>query len=204
VYGEVDILLYRAVRLPAQDGVEEVVGMKTVIIYESLYGNTRRVAEELARVARGQGDVDMVGVDEATPDVTEGADLVLIGGPTHIHGLSWKATREGGAADAVGDADRAPGIDAAGPGLRDWFHRVGRVDGTPAAAFDTRFDGPEVLTGRASLGISRRLRHHGFAEVAAPKSFVVDKENTLLDGEIARARQWALSVLESLLADAAH
>ena len=70
--------------------------------------------------------------------------------------------------------------------------------------FDTRFDGPEVLTGRASLGISRRLRHHGFAEVAAPKSFVVDHDNSLLDGEVARAHQWAESVLESLLADAAH
>jgi len=31
---------------------------------------------------------------------------------------------------------------------------------------------------------------------------VVDKENTLIDGETARARQWAVSVLESLLADA--
>ena len=178
--------------------------MKTVIIYESLYGNTRRVAEELVRVARAEGDVDMVAAEEAGPDVADGADLVLVGGPTHIHGLSWKATRQGGASDAAVDGERAPGIDAAGPGLRDWFHRVGRVDGIASAAFDTRFDGPECLTGRASLGISRRLRHHGFTEVAAPKSFVVDKENTLLDGEIARAHQWALSVLESLLADAVH
>jgi len=176
--------------------------MKTVIIYESLYGNTRRVAEELARVAREQGDVAVVAVEEAAPDVIHGADLVLIGGPTHVHGLSWKATRQTGVAGMGGDGERAPGIDAAGPGLRDWFHRVGRVDDVPAAAFDTRFDGPEALTGRASLGISRRLRHHGFAEVAAPKSFVVDKENTLIDGETARARQWAVSVLESLLADA--
>jgi len=174
--------------------------MRTVIIYESLYGNTQRVAEELARVAHQHGEVEMMAAEEAPPDAVVGADLVLIGGPTHVHGMSWKATRE----NPGGAGDRPPGIDAAGPGLRDWFHRVGRVDGTPAAAFDTRFDGPEVLTGRASLGISRRLRHHGFAEVAAPKSFVVDKENTLLDGEVARAHQWAQSVLESLLADAVH
>ena len=114
--------------------------------------------------------------------------------------MSWKATRQ----NSGSDGDRPLGADAAGPGLRDWFQRVGRVDGTSAAAFDTRFDGPEVLTGRASLGISRRLRHHGFAEVAAPKSFVVDHDNSLLDGEVARAHQWAESVLESLLADAAH
>ena len=176
--------------------------MKTVIIYESLYGNTRRVADELAGVARQHGEVAVVAAEEAGPDVVEGADLVLIGGPTHIHGMSWKATRQGGAAESPGGHERAPGIDAAGPGLRDWFHRVGRSTGTPAAAFDTRLDGPEVLTGRASLGISRRLRHHGFVEVAAPKSFVVDEGNVLLDGEVERARQWAVSVLESLLADA--
>jgi hypothetical protein len=172
--------------------------MKTLIIYESLYGNTQRVAEELARVANDHGEVEMMKAEEAPSDAVAGADLVLIGGPTHVHGMSWKATRQGPGGDGV----RPLGTDAAGPGLRDWFHRVGRVDGTPAAAFDTRFDGPEVLTGRASLGISRRLRHHGFAEVAAPKSFVVDRDNTLLEGEVARARQWASAVLESLLVDA--
>jgi len=186
--------------------------MKTVIIYESLYGNTRRVAEELACVARGHGEVEMVPAEEAVPDSIDGADLVLIGGPTHAHGMSWTNTRRSGTADAAGaghaataDAGDVPpsaGIDAAGPGLRDWFHRVGRVHGTPAAAFDTRLEGPELLTGRASLGISRRLRHHGFSEVAAPRSFVVDRGNTLVDGEVPRAHEWASSVLESLPADA--
>ena len=178
--------------------------MRTVIIYETLFGNTQRVAEELARVAREHGEVDMVPVEEAPPGIADAADLVLIGGPTHVHGMSWKATRQNGTSDAAGDGGRPAGADAAGPGLRDWFHRIGRVEGTPAAAFDTRMDGPEVLTGRASLGISRRLRHHGFTEVAAPKSFVVDRGNALVDGEVARAHEWATAVLESLLADAAH
>ena len=178
--------------------------MRTVIIYETLFGNTQRVAEELARVAREHGEVDMVPVEKATPGIADAADLVLIGGPTHVHGMSWKATRQNGTAEASGDEGRTAGADAAGPGLRDWFHRIGRVEGTPAAAFDTRMDGPEVLTGRASLGISRRLRHHGFNEVAAPKSFVVDRGNALVDGEVVRAHEWAMAVLESLLADATH
>jgi hypothetical protein len=182
--------------------------MKTVVIYESCYGNTQRVAEELAQAARAFGEVEMVPAGDARPDVTDGADLVLIGGPTHAHGMSWASTRKGGSADAVGDrgsdGDRPPGIDAAGPGLREWFHRVGHVNGTPAAAFDTRLDGPELLTGRASLGISRRLHHHGFAETAAPKSFVVDRDNRLLDGQLTCAREWALAVLESLPATVMH
>ncbi len=80
---------------------------------------------------------------------------------------------------------------------------MGRVDGTAAAAFDTRFEGPEILTGRASLGIGRRLRHFGYTEVAAPRSFLVSRDNRLVEGEPDRARQWAESVFESLLADLA-
>ena len=88
-----------------------------------------------------------------------------------------------------------------GPGLRDWFRTVGRVEGTSAAAFDTRLDGPELVTGRASMGIARRLHHFGFTEVAAPRSFLVTRDNELVAGEAERARQWAESVFGSLLAD---
>ena len=49
--------------------------MRTVIIYESFYGNTARIAEELASVARRHGEVRVERADEAGPDVVEGADL---------------------------------------------------------------------------------------------------------------------------------
>jgi len=175
--------------------------MKTVIIYESVYGNTQLVADELAAVAREHGEVEVVPAEEAGPDVTAGADLVLVGGPTHLHGLSTRATRRNGSAPPGGGGDGSLGPDVPGPGLRDWFRLSGRVDGTAAAAFDTRLDGPEVMTGRASVGISRRLRHHGFTEVAAPRSFLVTRENRLMSGEGQRAHDWGVSVFESLLAD---
>ena len=122
--------------------------MKTVIIYESIYGNTRRVAEELADVARAHGEVLLVPAADADRASLEGADLVLVGGPTHAHGMSSRTTRLAGAADASGDAeavhgDHPAGTDLPRPGLRDWFRTVGRVDGPAAAAFDTRLDGPE-------------------------------------------------------------
>jgi hypothetical protein len=176
--------------------------MKTVIIYESVYGTTLLVAEELARVAHEHGDVDLVRAEEADAATVEGADLVLIGGPTHLHGMSTRATRQLGTAEPGGHTEEGLGPDVPGPGLRDWFRLSGHVDGTAAAAFDTRLDGPEFMTGRASVGIARRLRHHGFTEVAAPRSFLVTRENRLMSGEAERARQWAVSVYESLLADA--
>ena len=175
--------------------------MKTVIIYESVYGNTQLEAEELAGVAREHGDVDLVRAEEAGAGTVGGADLVLVGGPTHLHGMSTRATRQSGLASA--DTDDEPlGPDVPGAGLRDWFRLSGRVDGTAAAAFDTRLDGSELLTGRASVGIGRRLRHHGFTEVAAPRSFLVTLENRLVSGERERAREWVASVFESHLVDA--
>jgi Flavodoxin len=171
--------------------------MRTVIIYESTYGNTRQVAEELAEVARAHGEAVLVPAEDATRSSLDGAGLVLVGGPTHLHGMSSRSTRRTGAADAARE-DHPAGPDLPGVGLRDWFRAVGQVCGPPAAAFDTRMVGPEVLTGRASLGISRRLRHYGYTEVAAPRSFLVTKENHLVDGERGRAHDWAVSVFGSL------
>jgi hypothetical protein len=81
--------------------------------------------------------------------------------------------------------------------LRDWFHDLDRVDGVAAAAFDTRLDGNPALTGRASKGITRKLRRHGFTVIAEPESFLVDKQNTLIEGEADRAEAWAGSVLSA-------
>ena len=178
--------------------------MRTVIIYESVYGNTKQVAEVLAEVARGHGDAELFAPDVVPAEALQGADLVLIGGPTHIHGMSWAATRQSGLAEPSVSGRHPAGADVPGPGLRNWFHGVGRCDGVSAAAFDTRLEGPEVITGRASLGISRRLRHHGFNEVAGPRSFIVEKDNVLREGETDRAREWAVSVFDSLPTLALH
>ena len=59
-----------------------------------------------------------------------------------------------------------------------------------AAAFDTRVDGPASLTGRASKGIGKRLRKHGCSLVVAPQSFLVTKQNHLVDDEAHHAHDW--------------
>jgi hypothetical protein len=79
--------------------------------------------------------------------------------------------------------------DSVGPGLRDWLHEIGHGHGAPAAAFDTRLDGPAVFTGRASLRISHRPRH-GYRIVLAPESFLISKQSTLIEGDAIRARGW--------------
>jgi hypothetical protein len=164
--------------------------MQAVVVYESMYGNTHLIADAIAAGLRPQFEVTVVSVSDAGGDVLAGADLVVVGGPTHGRGMSRAVSRAGAA-----DAANKPGsrltleLGALGPGLRDWFDTVGQHTGK-AAAFDTRGDAPAWMSGRACKGIARKLRGHGFDLAAEPASFLVSKENRLLDGEQGHAREW--------------
>ncbi|SRR5579875_36470 len=164
--------------------------MHAVVIYESMFGNTRKIAEAIGEGLRERLDVDVLGVGEAGEDVVARADLLVVGGPTHAHGMSRAATRRG-AAQTAGKAGSGVRLEpgAAGSGLRAWMSGLGRHD-AKAAAFDTRMRGPAILTGRASQGVGRKLRDHGFDLVTEPESFLVDRQNRLLPDEAARARAW--------------
>ena len=164
--------------------------MRVVIVYESLYGNTHLVAEKVAEGVNQRAEAVVVPVGEATPEVLAGADFLVVGGPTHMHGLSTSTSRRMAEADAE-KRDLVLDPDAESEGLRTWFHTLEPGDGRPSAAFDTRLDGLAGFTGRASRGIARRLRHHGFELAVDPESFLVDKENHLVPGEGDRAREWA-------------
>lgn len=173
--------------------------MRALIVYESMYGNTHEVAEGIGKGLEELGDTQVVPVHDATPDLIAWADLVVVGGPTHAHGMTSSSTRK-----AAREAAEKPGSevamdpDAGGQGLRDWFSALGEGDGKRSAAFDTRFDAAAVLTGRASNGIARRLRSHGYTLVMKPQSFLVDKHNRLLDGEADRAMQWGSRLAHDL------
>jgi hypothetical protein len=167
--------------------------MRAVVVYESMFGSTRAIAEAIA-AGIGEGAV-VVPVGGATRDVVKHAELLVAGGPTHAHGMTSKQSRAGSpqyVEKSHGDLELEP--DFEGPGLRDWFHdQPGRP--LPAAAFDTRVSGPELLTGRASKGIASRLHSHGCTLVAKPESFLVDRDHHLLDGELERARAWGAALV---------
>lgn len=173
--------------------------MKTVVVYESILGNTRQIAEQIADAARLRGEVVLTLASHADPNIVVGADLVVVGGPTHIHGLARPNTRRAGAAAADKDDGLTAEPEWDGPGVREWLRHLGHVPRVAGAAFDTRIAGPAGATGRASKVIARRLRHHGFDVVAEPESFLVDKQNRLLAGEIDRAHVWAVGVLDLLM-----
>jgi Flavodoxin len=164
--------------------------MRVLVVYESMYGNTHVVASNIADGLRGTHEVTLVPVAAASADLIAGADLLVVGGPTHMHGLSTASSRQQARkAAAKPESGLTLDPDAGGPALRNWLS--GLAGGRSlAAAFDTRLAGVPVLTGRASRGISRLLRRHGYRLIVPPESFVVTKPNTLADGESARARRW--------------
>jgi hypothetical protein len=141
---------------------------------------------------RSDFEVTLVPVAEASWDLIADADLLVAGAPTHMHGMSSRSTRRmaAEAADKDGSGLRIE-PDAGGPGMRDWLGDLGHRDGL-AATFDTRLNGVPAFTGRASRPMARLLKRHGRQLVAAPESFLVGSQNTLLDGETARARRWGM------------
>lgn len=175
--------------------------MKVTIVYESMYGNTHAIAEQIGAGFDPSIEVDVCVVGEVTPSALA-ADLLVVGGPTHIHGMSSDRSRDA-AVKAAEDAEALHVEEhALDLGLRDWLDALPKDLHVRAAAFDTRMDAKPLLTGRASKGIAKRLHHHGFELIEEPESFLVDKHDQLLDGERERARTWGAQLSAKLVAGA--
>lgn len=160
--------------------------MTALVVYESMYGNTRQVAQA---IADGLG-TEAVPVSAASAARLTGVHLVVIGGPTHVHGLSRTSSRKAAAEAAAKPGSGLilePGV--SGIGVREWLYAYA-TDLHVAAVFDTRIATPAILSGRASRHIAKLLERDGVALVSRPQSFLVSKENRLLPGELDRARRW--------------
>ncbi len=175
--------------------------VKSLVIYESMYGNTHVIANAIASALAEVGEVVVMPLYQVVDGSVRGVDLLVVGGPTHAHGLSRSSTRKA-AAEATHDADKHLTLEAqgAGRGLRDWFDDVRDLP-AKGAAFDTRVDMATLLTGSAARGIAKRLRHHGCHLLTAPESFLVDKSNHLLEGQEDRARLWGAGLVQRMGSD---
>jgi len=161
--------------------------MRSLVVYESSFGNTQRIAEQIAAALAQEGDVELVSVDEPLPQLDE-VDLLVVGAPTHVHGLSGRRSRQS-ALDQGADGEL-------GIGVRGWIDALpngGR--GPRIAAFDTRAHKPVLLVGSAARGIVRRLRQRGYTLAAEPESFFVEgTQGPLEEGELDRAREWGRTI----------
>jgi flavodoxin len=149
--------------------------MNTLILYDSTYGNTAELARVLAGRLGDYGTVRLFRIHELSslPRVQD-VDVLIIGGPTHRHGLSST--------------------------LRAFLHRLrpGTLKNTWMTTFDTRYHTPAWQSGSAAPQIARRLKRGSASLLIPPKSFfVTEKAGPLEEGEVREAVHWAEGIYEA-------
>jgi flavodoxin I len=149
--------------------------MKALVIYDSVYGNTGRIARAIGDAIASSGEVKVLRAGEANLSELTSIDLLIVGSPTHA-GRPVAAVQ-----DFLG---KVPA-----PSLK----------GINVAAFDTRISKKIVgIFGYAAGRIAGNLKKKGGALIASPEGFfVTGGEGPLKEGELERAATWAKRLLES-------
>jgi flavodoxin len=166
--------------------------MNALVIFESMWGNTEKVARALAAGLETRAAVEVLDVAGEVPSELTGVDLVVVGGPTHAFSMSRESTRKDAVAKgaAAGHAQR---------GIREWLDGLPEGD-VAVATFDTRVGKVKHLPGSAAKKAAKEVRRHHVGRVIDSESFYVDDmEGPLLDGELERAEEWGVALAGSVV-----
>jgi flavodoxin len=156
--------------------------VNAMVVYDSMYGNTGKVAETIASALGSPEDVQLRKVDEARAEQLAGVTLLIVGSPTQKFSPTGATTR-----------------------LLKSIPNNG-LQGVKVAAFDTRFTESEIgsnrilaffvsIFGYAAEPIAERLKKKGGDLVVPPEGFYVGgTEGPLLEGELERATAWAQEI----------
>jgi len=156
--------------------------MKALVIYDSYFGNTERIAQAIGNALGSQEDVETLRVGNLKPEQLTGLELLIVGSPTR----GFRPTA------AITNLLRS--IPTNG------------LSGVKVAAFDTRISIADMkpailrflagLFGYAAKPISDRLRNKGGELALPPEGFLVEgAEGPLKEGELERAADWARQVM---------
>ena len=147
--------------------------MKVLIVYDSVYGNTEKIAQAIGSVITG--DVKVLRAGEVNTSELESLDFLIVGAPT-----------QGGRPTPV---------------MQDFLKKVteSAVKGINLAAFDTRISTKWVgIFGYAAGRIARNLKGKVGNLVASPEGFFVEgTKGPLKEGELERAAGWAQEIVKS-------
>ena len=160
-----------------------------LVVYESMFGATRQVAEAVADGLRRSTRCTVVEVGAAPTVVDNDVDLLVIGAPTHAFGLSTPDTRN------EAQNETSTPVISRDLGVLEWLAALVLLSPkTRTAAFDTHVK-QRWVPGSAAHKIAHALAHKGLTAAQEPVSFRVDgKTGPLLDGELARAQEWGTAL----------
>jgi flavodoxin len=156
--------------------------MKAVVIYDSVFGNTEKIARAIAEALGGPPETVIVQVGDLKSDQLTGVDLLVIGSPTR----GFRPTKA----------------------IQDLLKGLSPQDlqGVRVAAFDTRMSLRDVnnailtfmtgLFGYAADTIASQIKKKKGNLILPPGGFIVKaSEGPLKDGELERAGAWARQIL---------
>jgi flavodoxin len=160
--------------------------MQAMVVYDSMYGNTGKIAEAIGKGLGPEAEVGIVRVGEVKPEQLAGLTLLIVGSPTQRFSPTGVTT------------EFLKGIPRNG------------LEGIKVAAFDTRFTMSEIekirilaffvkIFGYAAEPIADRLVKKGGDLAVPPEGFYVGgTEGPLLEGELERAADWAKEIVKSI------
>jgi flavodoxin len=160
--------------------------MKAMVVYDSVFGNTEKIAQAIGHALGSPEDVETVQVGNVKPEQLAGLTLLIVGSPTRKFSPTAAIT------------SFLKSIPKNG------------LKGVKVAAFDTRFTVSAIekvrilaffvkIFGYAAEPIADRLGKKGAELAVPPKGFYVsDTEGPLLEGELERAADWAKRIVATL------
>ena len=149
--------------------------MKALIVYDSVYGNTEKIARAIAGAITASIEVKILHAGEVNPSELKSIDLLVVGSPTQ-GGKPTKAIQE--------FLSKIP---------------ANSLKNVSVASFDTRMT---MIIARlfsyAAGSIANSLKTQGGHPAAPPEGFIVNgREGPLKDGELERAARWAKGIVEA-------
>jgi len=147
--------------------------MKALIVYDSAYGNTEKIARAIGEATNRE--VKVLRTGEVNPSELESLDILIVGSPTY-----------GGRPT---------------PAMKEFLNKISKtaINGINVAAFDTRVTTKMVgIFGYAAGRIARKnLKKKGGTLLVSPEGFFVKGgKGPLKEGELERAAGWARGIVE--------
>lgn len=158
---------------------------RALIVYESMFGNTERIAQAIEDGMRRYLPAESVPVNQAADVVPDDVRLLVVGGPTHAFSMSRLSTRQ----EAGKQGDLVTPVEV---GIREWLATLKPAAGTnrpQVATFDTRVK-VRLLPGSAARSAAKLLRRMGYRLSDSASFFVTDTTGPVRDEEVERARRW--------------
>ena len=157
--------------------------MDNLIIYDSVFGNTRQIAEIFKEAIDSQGDTECLQVKDVDLEQLQNLKILIVGSPTR------KFSPTGA--------------------IKKFLKKIpaDKLADVKVAAFDTRISPDEIgsgflsflvkIFGYAAKPIARKLEKKGGELAVEPEGFIVTgTKGPLRDGEIKRATSWARKILD--------